>query len=188
MADVERLALVTFRQPRRVLSRAVSSFARPLLEWVDPRLSALRVASLRASLGSCGIEVTIQMPVVINQPEMVEIGDRASINAFVHIWGAGGVRIGQRTMVASHTAISSITHDYDSDEMYRTVVTRPITIGNDVWIGTHAVILPGIQIGDGAVIGASCVVTRDVPPRAIVMGVPGTIRGYRPLPVEGQVS
>lgn len=56
---------------------------------------------------------------------------------------------------------------------------RGVTIGNDVWIGYDAVVLPGLTIGDGAVVGANAVVTKDVPPYAIVAGVPATILRYR---------
>jgi acetyltransferase-like isoleucine patch superfamily enzyme len=54
-----------------------------------------------------------------------------------------------------------------------------VRIGNDVWIGTRAIILPGVQIGDGAIIGAGSVVTRDVPALAVVGGVPARVIKYR---------
>jgi acetyltransferase-like isoleucine patch superfamily enzyme len=113
------------------------------------------------------------------QPDRIEIGRDVSVNAFVHIWGSGGVSIGDRTMIASHVAITSVTHDYNSAEMYKTVVTKPVVIGADVWIGAHAVIVPGVTICDGAVIGAGAVVTKDVPAGAIVVGVPARIVGER---------
>ncbi|SDF71732.1 CatB-related O-acetyltransferase [Sporolituus thermophilus] len=56
---------------------------------------------------------------------------------------------------------------------------KPITIGNDVWIGANAIILDGISIGDGAIVGAGAVVNKDVPPYAIVAGVPARIIRYR---------
>ena len=51
----------------------------------------------------------------------------------------------------------------------------PVTIGNDVWIGSRVIILPGVTIGDGCIIGAGAVVTKDVPPYSVVGGVPGRI-------------
>ena len=56
---------------------------------------------------------------------------------------------------------------------------KPVTIGNDVWIGVNAVILDGLTIGDGAIIGAGAIVTRDVPPYAIALGVPARVVKYR---------
>jgi virginiamycin A acetyltransferase len=56
---------------------------------------------------------------------------------------------------------------------------KRITIGNDVWIGARAVILDGITIGDGAIVGACAVVTKDVPPYAVVAGVPARVIRYR---------
>lgn len=56
---------------------------------------------------------------------------------------------------------------------------KPVLIGDDVWIGVNAIIMDGVQIGDGAVIGANAVVTKDVPPYAVVVGVPAKIIKYR---------
>jgi len=108
------------------------------------------------------------------------LGSDVSIASFVHIWGGGGVTIGDRVMIGAHTSITSLTHDYTQVEMYKTLIPKPVTIGNDVWIGSNCVIMPGINISNGAVIGAGSVVTNDVPERAIVAGVPARILKYRP--------
>jgi acetyltransferase-like isoleucine patch superfamily enzyme len=139
-----------------------------------------RTSRLKSRLKSCGKNVTFQWPVVLESPGQIEIGNDVSLTAFVHIWGAGGVRIGDRALIASHVAITSITHDYTAAQMRYTVVLKPVTIEADAWIGTHATIMPGITIGAGAVIGAGCVVTHDVAPRTIVVGVPGRVVGVRP--------
>jgi acetyltransferase-like isoleucine patch superfamily enzyme len=147
-----------------------------------------RSVALRRNLKACGSDVSFQFPVWLTQPEGIEIGNEVAFAAFVHIWGAGGVKIGNRVMIGSHTAISSVTHDYLSEVMYGTTVLKPIVIGDDVWISAHAVILPGVTVGDGAVIGAGCVVTKDVMPRTVVVGIPGRVMCERPSVMEEKDS
>ncbi|TLU65218.1 CatB-related O-acetyltransferase [Thalassotalea litorea] len=69
--------------------------------------------------------------------------------------------------------LNIVNEDLEFDEYSR------VTIGNDVWIGARAIILDGVKIGDGAIIAANAVVTKDVPPYAIVTGVPAKINSYR---------
>ena len=64
-------------------------------------------------------------------------------------------------------------------EKYPWTISKPTKIGNDVWIGANAIIQSGVTIGDGAIIGSGAVVTKDVPPYAIVVGVPAKILKYR---------
>ena len=112
---------------------------------------------------------------MFHTPEEIEIADSVSIAAFVHIWGTGGVRIGNRTIIGSRTAIASVTDDYQSPQVHRTKVTMRIEVGSGVWIGSHVFVGAGLKIGDGAVIGAGSVVTHDVPADAIAVGVPATV-------------
>ncbi len=122
----------------------------------------------------------IYWPVNIYGKDSVSVGDSCAINAFVHIWGSGGVEIGNRVMIASHVVVTSLTHDYLQKSMrFSPVIKKPVYIADDVWIGSGAIVLPGVRIGEGAVIGAGAVVTKDVPAQAIVVGNPAKIIKYR---------
>jgi len=137
-------------------------------------------AQLTNKLSHCGRSVTFYHPVALLTPECISIGDDVAINAFVHIWGDGGVTIGDRVMIATHVAITSATHDYKEAVMRSTVVRKPVRIEDDVWIGSNAVIMPGVTLGAGCVIGAGAVVTRNVPAGAIAVGIPARVVGQRP--------
>jgi maltose O-acetyltransferase len=139
-------------------------------------------ARLRRLLGKSHTGLRIQHPVVIEHPEKVSIGQGGSIAAFLHIWGRGGVTIGDRVLIASHVSIVSETHDYTKHPMTETAILKPVVIEDDVWIGTHCSILPGVTIGRGAVVGAGAVVTRDIPPMSVNVGVPAKPVAYRPEP------
>jgi maltose O-acetyltransferase len=135
---------------------------------------------MRSHLAACGDRSTLEFPLVIKGPANVRIGQDSTLNSFIHIWGHGGVTIGDRVLIASHTAITSITHDHTAETMFGTVQTKPVVIEDDVWIGTGAKILPGVTVGRGAVVGAGAVVTKDVPPYGIAVGVPAKVARYRP--------
>lgn len=152
------------------------TLAQKLVRRLDRWLNDRRVATLKGQFAACGENVSIQLPVVINNADHLRVGARVSINAFVHIWALGGVTIGDDTLIASHVAITSLTHDPRTELFSASLTSRPIVIGRNVWIGTHAVILPGVTIGDGAIIGAGAVVTRDVAFRTVVVGVPAAPR------------
>src|SRR5882762_1500974 len=123
----------------------------------------------------CGTNTFIQFPVRFEGAENISIGNNVSINAFVHIWGQGGINIGNDCLIASHVSINSVTHDPATLPYKNSIVTKEVNIGNNVWIGSHAVILPGIHIGDNAIIGAGAVVNKDVPANVTVAGVPAKI-------------
>lgn len=151
--------------------QSISPWKRAILR-MDRWLQRLRVEDQIRRFAACGRDVSIQWPVVINGADHLRVGNAVSINAFVHIWAQGGVTIGDSTLIASHVAITSLTHRTDAKIYSESLVGRPVEIGRNVWIGSHAVVLPGVRIGDGAIVGAGAVVTKDVAPGDIVGGVP----------------
>jgi maltose O-acetyltransferase len=143
---------------------------------IDQALNEARLHRLRSSLKSCGHGLSVQFPITITEPQLVEMGERVSLAAYVHIWGGGEVSIGDRVMIGTHTSITSLTHDYKQKVMRNTLIRKRVIIEDDVWISSNCVILPGVKIGRGAVIGAGSVVTKNVDPHAVVFGVPAERR------------
>ncbi len=117
-----------------------------------------------------GEEIIIQTPVTISGD--VSLGNKVSMAAYVHIWGEGGVSIGDEVMIGSHTAIVSITHEKKAERMWNTEVKKSVVIGDNVWIGSHCVVMPGVEIGQGSIIGAGSIVTKNVPENTICYGAP----------------
>ena len=122
---------------------------RPYLFIIKPfNINKLRLSFIRYRFKSIGDFVYIDFPVKIKGKYNIEIGNDVVINSFVHIWGHGGVKIGDRVMIAAHTSITSLTHDYSMYELkYKSYIQKKVVIEDDVWIGSNVVIMPGIVIG-----------------------------------------
>lgn len=110
-----------------------------------------------------------------------EIGDNFYAGQFNYFAG-GPIKIGNDVRIANDVIIETTAHYFDDLEtpIYRQGSYRlPVSIGNNVWIGDRATILGGVAVGDGAIIGAGAVVTRDVPPNAVVAGNPARVLRMR---------
>jgi acetyltransferase-like isoleucine patch superfamily enzyme len=177
---------IAIRLYRRILIALVWAVSGPHAMGAATRsaVEQVRANVVRASLGRCGARVTIHSPVCFHLPERINVGADVSIAPYVHIWGAGGVEIGDRVMIGTHTSISSVTHDHADAAMWTTVVLKPVVIADDVWIGSNAVIMPGVTVGRGAVIGAGAVVTKNVPEFSIAVGVPALPIAVRKMQEE----
>ena len=123
---------------------------------------------------------------IIGEPAPVlRFGDRVQLNDYVHICALQDIEIGEDVLMASHVYISDNSHgsykggeeDSSPDEapIEREYHTRPVKIGDRVWIGEGAMILPGVTIGDGAIVGAHSVVSKDVPAECMAVGTPARI-------------
>lgn len=110
----------------------------------------------------------------------VEFGAHCTVNPYAMI--SGKVRCGDGVRIASHVSIVGFNHGFDDPSTpihMQKHESLGITIGDDVWIGANAVVLDGVTVGRGAVIAAGAVVSKDVPPLAIVGGVPAKVVRYR---------
>lgn len=113
------------------------------------------------------------------------IGKHVQINDSVHIGAIEQVEIGDRVLIASRVFISDHNHgNYQVQDVFsgpeippadRPLSSRPVRIGNNVWLGEQVCILPGVTVGDGAIVGANSVVTSDIPPNTIAAGNPARV-------------
>jgi acetyltransferase-like isoleucine patch superfamily enzyme len=146
------------------------------LHW---RYKKYQINRLKKNLKYCGQNVSISYECMILAPGQLELGDNVTINAFTHIFAGGGVKIGSGTMISSNCSISSLTHPInDSCRQEKTCIKKAVTIGQNVWLGMGAIILPGVTIGDHSIVGAGAVVTKDVQPKTIVVGNPAKFLKY----------
>lgn len=112
----------------------------------------------------------------------IEIKNNVYLGEYVLIYGHGGITIGSNTLIAMHTCIVTSNHTIPSKSHLirdNSDILLPVLIGNDVWIGANCSILGGVNIGDGAVIGAGSVVTKNIPAYAIAFGNPAKVIRYR---------
>jgi acetyltransferase-like isoleucine patch superfamily enzyme len=102
----------------------------------------------------------------------VTVGDRCAMNSFTRLFGHGSIQIGDDTQLGPGSLITTTDHDYGAELEVR---FRPVVVGKRVWIGANVTVLPGVTIGDRAVIGAGSVVTKDIGAGCVAVGVPARV-------------
>jgi maltose O-acetyltransferase len=146
---------------------------------MDPDRRGSMGPTLAALLGAAGQHTRIEAPFHCAYGFNISLGERAFLNAGCTILDTAPVRIGSRTLLGPNVQIYCAEHHKDAALRLKGLeIARPVTIGNDVWIGGAAIVLAGVTVGDGAIVGAGSVVTRDVPVHATVVGNPARpVRG-----------
>lgn len=115
-------------------------------------------------------------------PEKISIGDYTTINHGVVIGGRGGVKIGSHVRLSPYAIIESGYLNTETSSLPRQHKSKPIVIGDGVWVASGAIVLAGVTIGNNSVIAAGAVVTKDVPPNMIAMGIPATCKKIKKGP------
>ena len=138
-------------------------------------LNACKSAFLRLAGASVGRRVVYYPGVWIMPGRGLRVGDDVDFALEVLVTTGGGVTIGDRTLIGYRAQILSSNHRIPPGRgpiFGAGHESAPVTIGSDVWIGAHAIVLPGATVGEGAVIAAGSIVTGDVPAYHLVAGVP----------------
>jgi maltose O-acetyltransferase len=140
---------------------------------LPPRERGMLGQRLREVLGAVGENVRIEALFHCAYAKNLYLGDSVYLNAGCIILDTARIEIGAGTMLGPAVQIYCAEHSQDTDLRAAGMeIAKPVAIGKNVWIGGASVILPGISIGDGAIVGSGCVVTRDVAAGATVVGNP----------------
>ncbi|WP_302197186.1 sugar O-acetyltransferase [uncultured Ruminococcus sp.] len=132
-----------------------------------------RTEILKELLGKIDGKCTIKPPFHCDYGKFIEIGDGTFINYDCIILDACKVKIGKNVMIGPRTCIFTSSHPiYAPVRISGYNISKPINIGDDVWIGGCVVLNPGVSIGKGSVIGSGSVVTKDIPENVIAFGNP----------------
>ena len=138
-----------------------------------PSESAKRTQIMKSLLGSCGQRFFIETPVHMSYGNHVHLGENFYANFNLVLVDDGEIYIGDKVMIGPNVTLCTTGHPVYP--LYREMAAHyslPIHIGNNVWIGAHSVVLPGVTIGDNTVIGAGSIVTRDIPANVVAVGNP----------------
>ncbi len=135
----------------------------------------LRSCLAKGFVSYCGRNVNLQKRAVFST--RLEIGDNSSIG--IDCFVQGKVKIGANVMMGPQVLIYTQNHNHERTDIPMILQgyenEKMVCIGDDVWIGSRATILPGVTIGKGTIIGASAVVTKDVPDYSVVAGNPAKV-------------
>ena len=128
---------------------------------------------------AAGPQLRCSQGVVLNaHGGSIILGTRVYLGPYTVIYGHGGVTIGDNCLIAMHCSILSSNHTVSSPGTpinTQPDVLLPTNIGADVWLGANVTVIGGVIIGDGCVVGAGSVVTGDLPPNSIAVGVPAHV-------------
>ena len=142
----------------------------------DPADPEARRALLRELLGSVAEGTEIRPPLYCDYGYQTHIGARTFINFGAMLLDVGRITIGEDVQFGPNVQLLTPTHPVDpAVRRSKYEAAEPITIGDNVWLGGGAIILPGVTIGDNTVVGAGAVVTKDLPANVVAVGNPARV-------------
>ncbi|MCL2023137.1 MAG: sugar O-acetyltransferase [Oscillospiraceae bacterium] len=138
-----------------------------------PNQQRKRTKLAKRFFGAAGKNLYIEPPLHANWGRNTYWGDNCYANFNLTLVDDGEIHIGDGCLLAPNVVLATAGHPLEPELRRKAAqFSKPIRIGKDVWIGANAVVLPGVSIGDGSVIGAGSVVTKDIPARVVAVGNP----------------
>lgn len=138
-----------------------------------PRQTDAREAMLRKMLGTVAGAILIEQPFYCDYGYNIHVGSNFYANFNLVILDEAPVRFGDNVFIAPNCGFYTAGHPLDPTERNKGLeYARPITVGDNVWIGAGVTVLPGVEIGDNCVIGAGSVVCRSIPANSVAVGNP----------------
>lgn len=168
--------IVPGTEDERVMHEAVQESLRIAAEMNGGYHTLEEIRSLFEQLTGRGVDESFRIfpPFTADFGKNITVGKNVFFNSGCRLQDHGGIFIGDNVLFGHNAVLATLDHDLDPAR--RSLLhCAPIRIGNDVWVGANATITKGVTVGDGAVIAAGEVVTRDVPPRTVVGGVPAKV-------------
>jgi maltose O-acetyltransferase len=187
MSSVHNVRLVAAEElsvdPKKLGVRAVSQML-PQHSFNRVRTVLLRALGIRISATSC-VAGTLKITGA-GSMDLLSIGPGCYLTGPLHIDLSDGVDIGARVYIGYEVMLITADHEVGPPpQRCGRIVHGPIEIGDGVWIGSRAIILPGVRVGHGSIVAAGAVVTRDVAPNTMVAGVPARlVRDLREEPSQ----
>lgn len=158
----------------RLSIRAIELADRYNRTWAQDRGRAAEV--LGELLGGLGEGSEIRPPIHVDYGKYLTIGSRTFVNYNFTALDVAEITIGDDVQIGPNVQLLTPTHPVEpAPRRDKLEAARPISIGDNVWIGGGAIVLPGVTVGENSVIGAGAVVTRDVPPNVVVVGNPARV-------------
>ena len=140
---------------------------------VSPEMIGIRMDLLKSILGKTKSIFLLEQPFMCDYGYNIEIGENFYSNHNLIILDEGNVTFGDNVLVGPNCAFYTSTHPFSAEvRKSGEKISKPIKIGNNVWICGNVTVLPGVSIGDNSIIGAGSIVSKNIPSNVLALGIP----------------